>query len=196
MLRRWQSAGIEKSLGATGLVGAKETGEPPTSRGESGLSSLAEGMALHLWSLMPSGDRKSENVEPDSETEERFCCVTSSHSKSEHKNLSTAVKQKFAQRGRKNWHANVEVDSESDEKRCPRGTSMASLVHELDVCFLLGSNDDHGEYLPPLLVIEESDDDCTRQMQSDVSAAKTSGPISVQTRFSEQAIRRGPTQHE
>ena len=46
-----QSAGIEKS-GATGLVGAKETGELPTSSGESGLSSQAEGMALHLWSLI------------------------------------------------------------------------------------------------------------------------------------------------
>ena len=45
-----QSAGIEKSLGATGPVGAKETGEPPTSSGESGLSSQAEGMALHRWS--------------------------------------------------------------------------------------------------------------------------------------------------
>ena len=43
-----QPAGIEKSLGATGLVGAKETGEPPTSGGKSGLGSQAEGMALHL----------------------------------------------------------------------------------------------------------------------------------------------------
>ena len=33
------SAGIKKSLGATGLVGAKENGKPPTSSGESGLSS-------------------------------------------------------------------------------------------------------------------------------------------------------------
>ena len=47
-----QSAGIEKSLGATGLVGAKETGEPPTSSGESGLSSLAGDITLHLWSLV------------------------------------------------------------------------------------------------------------------------------------------------
>ena len=47
-----QSAGIEKSLGATGFVGAKETGEPPTSSGERGLSSQAEGMALYLWSLI------------------------------------------------------------------------------------------------------------------------------------------------
>ena len=41
-----QSAGIEKSLAATGLVGAKETGEPPTSNGESGLSSQAGGHGL------------------------------------------------------------------------------------------------------------------------------------------------------
>ena len=49
-----QSAGICRSLGATSLVGAKETGEPPRSSGESGLSSQAEGMALHLWSLILS----------------------------------------------------------------------------------------------------------------------------------------------
>ena len=36
-----QSAGSEICLGATGLVGAKDTGEPPTSSGESGLSSQA-----------------------------------------------------------------------------------------------------------------------------------------------------------
>ena len=47
-----QSTGVERYLGATGLVGAKETGEPPTSSGESGMSSQAEGMALHLWSLI------------------------------------------------------------------------------------------------------------------------------------------------
>ena len=38
---------------------------------------------------------------------------------------------------------------------------MASFAHELDVCFLHGGDDNHGEYLRPLLVIEESDDDCT-----------------------------------
>ena len=47
-----QSAGIENSLGTTGLVGAKETGEPPTSSGESGLSSQAGSIILHLWSLI------------------------------------------------------------------------------------------------------------------------------------------------
>ena len=47
-----QSGGIERSLGATGLVGAKETGEPPASSRESGLSSQAEGMALHPCSLI------------------------------------------------------------------------------------------------------------------------------------------------
>ena len=46
-----QSVGVEKSLGATDLVGAKETREPPTSSGESVLNSQAEGLALHLWSL-------------------------------------------------------------------------------------------------------------------------------------------------
>ena len=47
-----QSAGIEKSLGATGLVRAKETGEPPTSSGESSLSSQTGSITLHLWSLI------------------------------------------------------------------------------------------------------------------------------------------------
>ena len=44
------SAGIENSLGTTGLVGAKETGEPLTSSGESGLRSQAASIILHLWS--------------------------------------------------------------------------------------------------------------------------------------------------
>ena len=47
-----QPAGIKKSLGATGLLGAKETSEPPTSSGESGLSSQAGDITLHLWSLI------------------------------------------------------------------------------------------------------------------------------------------------
>ena len=47
-----QSAGIEESLGTTGLVDAKEPGELPTSGGESGLSSQAGNITLHLWSLI------------------------------------------------------------------------------------------------------------------------------------------------
>ena len=82
--------------------------------------------------------------------------MTSRQSKSEYKNLSAAVKQKFAQRGRTNRHTSVVVDSESDERRCSRGTSMAP-AHELDVCFLHGGDDDPDEYLLPLPVIEESD---------------------------------------
>ena len=35
---------------------------------------------------------------------------------------------------------------------------------------------DHGEYLLPLPVIEESDDDCTRQVQPDMSAAQPMDP--------------------
>ena len=301
-----QSDGIEKSLGATGLVGAKETGKPTASSGESGLSSQAGSITLHLWSLtlwsclgefeqmvtvadrvnmmdrkrrlqiqlyyvialtcrrrvslvvrrvfssrleawkllcrvfepwvssrfqwmlqapLPStrtdssmrenqrlsGDRASENVElamlqrylcngaparqrglqsgsptmmcdlacdetaehiraasggaehadlsprgngeggktsqdrgkgvKTAKPKECFCCVTSSHSKSEYKNLSAAVKHKFAQRGRTNWHARIEVDSESDERQCLRETSTASPAHELGVRFLHGSDD-------------------------------------------------------
>ena len=47
-----QSAGTEKSFGTTGLVGAKETGEAPTSSGESSLSSQIGDITLHLWSLI------------------------------------------------------------------------------------------------------------------------------------------------
>ena len=36
---------------------------------------------------------------------------------------------------------------------------MASLAHGLDICLLHGGDDDQDEYLPPLPVIEESDDD-------------------------------------
>ena len=54
---------------------------------------------------------------------------------------------------------------------------MASPAHKkLGVCFLHGGDDDPDEYLPPLPVIEESDDDCTRQMRSDVTAAKQVDP--------------------
>ena len=102
---------------------------------------------------------------------ERFCCVTSSQSKSEYKNLSAAVKQKFAQRDRTSRHASVEVDSESGKRQC-----LASPAHELDVCFLHGGGDDQDEYLPPLPVIEESDHDCTRQVRPDVSAAEPLDP--------------------
>ena len=114
------------------------------------------------------GGKKSQDEGKGAKTakpKERFCCVTSGHSKSEYKNFSAAVRQKFAQRGRTHRHANAEVDSEPDERRRSRGTSMASVAHELDVCFLHGGDDDHGEYLPPLLLIEESDDDSTRQVQ-------------------------------
>ena len=116
------------------------------------------------------------------------CCVTSSRSKSEYKNLSAAVKQKFSQRGRTNRHASEKVDSESDERQWLRGTSMARVAHKLDAClphaaahkldacFPHAVDDDPDEYLFPLSVIEKSDDDDTSQMRSDVSAAKQVGP--------------------
>ena len=34
---------------------------------------------------------------------------------------------------------------------------MASPAHGLDVCLLHAGDDDHGEYLPPTAVIEESE---------------------------------------
>ena len=121
------------------------------------------------------GGKKSQDEGKGVKTakpKELFCCVTSSRGKSEHQNLSAAVKQKFAQRDRTNRHAS----SELDERRCSRGTSMASPAHELDVRFLHGGDDDPDEYLLPLPVIEESDGDCTRQMRSDMSAAKQLDP--------------------
>ena len=60
-----QSAGIEKSLRATGLVGAKETGEPPTSSGEKRLEQSSWGRYLApvesdplelSWSVRTDGD--------------------------------------------------------------------------------------------------------------------------------------------
>ena len=78
---------------------------------------------------------------------ECFCCVTSSHNKSESKNFPAAAKQKFAQRGRANRHASEEVDSESDERQCLRRTSMASPARELCVCSLHGSDDGPGRIL-------------------------------------------------
>ena len=53
---------------------------------------------------------------------------------------------------------------------------MARAVHKLDACFLHAGDDDPDEYLFPLPVIEKSDDDKTRQMRSDVSAAKQVDP--------------------
>ena len=106
----------------------------PRGKGESGKKSQDEGKGV-------------KTAKP----KERFCCVTSNHSKSIYKNLSAAGKQKFAQRGRTNRHASVKVDSEPDERRCSRGTSMASPVHELDVGFLHGGDDDPDEYLHPQL---------------------------------------------
>ena len=128
-----------------------------------------------------------------------FCCVTSSHGKSEYKNLSPAVKQRFAQRGRANRHASEEVNSESDERQLLRGTSMARAAHKLDACFPHAGDDDPDEYLLPLPVIEKTDDDSTNQMRRECS--RTSGPVSVQTSCSNRAIRGGPSwfqvpQHE
>ena len=117
------------------------------------------------------GGKKSQDTGKGVKTakpKERFCCVTSSHSKSEYKNLSAAVNQKFAQRGRTSRHASVEVDSES---RCLGGTGMASPAHGLDVCFLNGGDDDQDEYLLPLLVVEER-----RHVRPDMSAAEPMDP--------------------
>ena len=51
----------------------------PRSKGEGGKKSQDESKGVKI-----------------AKPKERFCCVTSSHSKSEYKNLSAAVKQKFA----------------------------------------------------------------------------------------------------
>ena len=70
------------------------------------------------------GGKKSQNGGKGVKTEKPkkcFCCVKSSHNKSEYKNLSAAVKRKLAQRGRANRHASEKVDSESDERQWKRG---------------------------------------------------------------------------
>ena len=53
---------------------------------------------------------------------------------------------------------------------------MVNLAHGLGVCFLHGGDDDPDEYLLPLPATEESDDDCTRQVWSDMSAAEPMDP--------------------
>ena len=62
-----------------------------------------------------SGRKSHDGRQSDKTTKLKkcFCCVTSSHSKSNYKNLSAVVKQRFAQRGRANRHTSEEVDSES-----------------------------------------------------------------------------------
>ena len=62
---------------------------------------------------------------------------------------------------------------------------MARAAHKLDACFPHGGDDDPDEYLLPLPVIEESDDDCTSQMRSDVSAAEQVDPKSSHQRRSQ-----------
>ena len=42
-------------------------------------------------------------------------------------------------------------------------------------------------------MIEESDDGCTRQMRSDMSAAKKVDPSAFKHRCSDQVVRRGPS---
>ena len=103
------------------------------------------------------GGRKSQDgVKSDKTAKPKkcFCCVTSSHSKSDYKNPSAAVKQRFAQRGRANRHTSEEVDSESDERQWLRGTRMARAARKLDACFPHAGDDDPDEYLLPLPVVE------------------------------------------
>ena len=107
------------------------------------------------------GGKKSQDGSKGVKTakpKECFCCVTSSHSKSEYKNLSAAVKQRFAR-----------VRRETVVKR-------ARAAHKLDACFHHGGDDGPDEYLLPLPVIEKSDDDYTSHMRSDVSALKRVEP--------------------
>ena len=125
------------------------------------------------------GGRKSQDGGKSDKTatpKKCFCCVTSSHSKSDCKNLSAAVKQRCTQRGRANRHTSEEVDSESDERQWLRGTSMARAAQKLDACFPHAGDDDPDEYLLPLPVVEKSDDDYTSQMRSDVSAVEQVDP--------------------
>ena len=103
--------------------------------------------------------------------------MTSSHSTSEYKNLSAAVKQRFAQRGRANRYASEEVNSESDERQWLKGTSMARAAHKLDACFPHAGEDNPDEYLLPLPLIEKTDDDYTSQMRSDVSVVEELEPL-------------------
>ena len=143
----------------------------------------AESEVMERTDLSPRGRGEGGKMSQDrgkgvktAKPKECFCCVTSSHSKSEYKNLSAAVKQRFAQRGRANRHTSEEVDSESDERQWLRGTSMARAAQRLDACFPHAGDDDPDEYLLPPPVVEKSDDDYTSQMRSDVGAVEQVDP--------------------
>ena len=78
------------------------------------LTKAGQTRAVGVWGCgMPRGNGKGGKKSQDGDKGVKtakpkgcFCCVTTSHGKSEHKNLSAAVKQKFAQRGRTNLRVN------------------------------------------------------------------------------------------
>ena len=124
------------------------------------------------------GGKKSQDGSKGVKTakpKECFCCVTPNHSKSEYKNLSAAVKQRFAQRGRANRHASEEVNfrvrRETVVERDKHGEGCSETG-----CFPHAGDDDPDEYSLALPVIEKSDDDYTSQMRSDVSAVEQVDP--------------------
>ena len=177
-------------------------------RGEMAEHIRAASEVVERTDLSPRGRGEGDKMSQDrgkgvktAKPKECFCCVTSSHNKSEYKNFSAAVKQKFAQRGRANRHASEEVDSESDERQWLRERSMARAAQKLDACFPHAGDDDPDEYLLPLPVIKRSDDDYTSQMRSDVTAVKQVDPPAFKPDVLNRAIRRGPSwfqipQHE
>ena len=77
--------------------------------------------------LSPCGDDKrswdKDRGVKTARSKECYYCETSSHNKSEHGNLSAAVRQKFARRGRTSRHVSAEVDPEAGKKKCSRGVA-------------------------------------------------------------------------
>ena len=107
-------------------------------KGQSNASEQGPGSTRHA-DLSPRGEdkggkrswRKDRGVKT-AKSKECHCCVTSSHNRSEYRVLLTAVRQKFAQRGRTSWRASAEVDPEAGKRKCSRGVDMATSAHELD----------------------------------------------------------------
>ena len=89
------------------LLAMRQPNSPKQDRQEQCLG-LATRRPVATWQGRRRQEQPGRSVKT-AKPKECFCCVTSSHSKSEYKNLSAAVKQKFAQRGRTNRHVNVEV---------------------------------------------------------------------------------------
>ena len=122
------------------------------------------------------GGRKSQDGGEGVKTakpKECFCCVTSSHCKSEYKNLSAVVNQKFAQRGTTYRHANIEGQTRDGAQEGQAWRALLTnwmSVSSMEVMMMMVSTCSHCLWLKKVTI------DCTRQVQPDMSAAEPMDP--------------------